>query len=130
MQGVIKPAPTAKNETAKYIYVPELFSGNVINRAHAKKIKPVPEIVNLNSPNSFTSGPINPPCTTIATIPTTISGPSESFIDQRREFCKKNTRIVVNPVKAIKYMKKASESLLILFSLKGAKIPLNGLDFG
>ena len=60
------------------------------------------EIVSLNSPNSLTSGPINPPCTTIATIPTTISGPSESFIDQRREFCKKNTRIVVNPVKAIK----------------------------
>ena len=26
-------------------------------------------------------------------------------------------------------MKKASESLLILFSLKGVKIPLNGLDF-
>ena len=102
MQGVIKPAPTAKKDTAKYINVPELFSGNVISRAHAKNIKPVPEIVNLNSPNSFTSGPINPPCTTIATIPTTISGPSESFIDQRREFCKKNTRIVVNPVKAIK----------------------------
>ena len=85
--GVINPAPTAKNETAKYIYVPELLLGNVINRAHAKRIKPVPEIVSLNSPNSLTSGPINPPCTTIATMPTMISGPSESFIDQRREFC-------------------------------------------
>jgi len=32
IEGVIKPAPIARNETAKYMYVPEFFSGKVINR--------------------------------------------------------------------------------------------------
>ena len=59
-------------------------------------------------------------------IPTTTRVPLDALVVQFKDSWRKNIRILVNPVKAIKYIKKANDNFLIFSSLKTVKRAFKG----
>ena len=80
-------------------------------------MNPEPIKVSFISPNFLTKGPISPPCTIIAITPTATRVPLDAFVVHLRDSWRKNIKIFVSPVKAIKYIKKAKDNFLIFSSL-------------
>jgi hypothetical protein len=103
--------PIAKSATAlKTTGLAFVIGAPGINR-QPTTTKPRPNSVKRCSPNLVTNGPINPPCTTVATTPTiknaVVAGPGP----QPNTCLKNNTSTAVKPLKARKNKKKPRHRL-------------------
>ena len=112
-QGVISPAPTDKIDTAEYTFILLFALGVNISRIQNNNIIPQPVNTKFFSPNFFTNDLIKKPCTIIEITPTTTKVSLEASVVQFNDSCRKNIRILVKPVNAKKYIKKASERYLV-----------------